>query len=518
MAADVSITMEAQNKGVIQAMDQVGKKADQLNRKTQAMGGGSQRQGGYTQGMGVLEVSRAIEDAQYGIRGVLNNIPSIIQSFGGSMGLAGVVSIAAVAVSVLGKELFSLVSPAGVAAEKLEKFKAASESLTASLKELRDTRAAKELAAEIELLNTQSREFIDTTLKFNANPTAAFEVNEKDTQMARAAADEIENLSNKLKELKTGEEQKSPLDIGVKRAEEDIARLEKLISDLRERGPSLGEMLGADNSATFGGVDSVTNKLILAKGAVAGYEAEIKSLEENMGGFSNAIKEYAIDFAALFLSGKENPAAEMAATRKQMGFTLPETEYGNKLGIARGEMALAEKKMKALEAQLKIEEAAIANGATVRDQYEKEMQANEASLKSAEEKLRVSKSQLTVEQEKERLAREIAKYGEMQDQPNVADWQKWLKSLDEPQQTIVPFGPSVQDFLDYQNKLNENISSNLSGFRMNPSDMLSSSGRIGGSVKEYSSAVATVNYQRETLKALKDIARNTRTGKVSTYN
>lgn len=48
-------------------------------------------------GGAVLEFSRAFEDAQYGIRGVLNNIPGLIAMLGGGAGLAGVVSIAAVA-------------------------------------------------------------------------------------------------------------------------------------------------------------------------------------------------------------------------------------------------------------------------------------------------------------------------------------------------------------------------------------------------------------------------------------
>ena len=54
---------------------------------------------------GVLEVSRAFEDAQYGIAGVLNNIPNIIMRFGGGAGLAGVLSMAAVAASFLAKRL-----------------------------------------------------------------------------------------------------------------------------------------------------------------------------------------------------------------------------------------------------------------------------------------------------------------------------------------------------------------------------------------------------------------------------
>lgn len=54
---------------------------------------------------GVLELSRAFEDAQYGIAGVLNNLPNIIQMFGGGAGLAGVLSIAAVAATILFKRL-----------------------------------------------------------------------------------------------------------------------------------------------------------------------------------------------------------------------------------------------------------------------------------------------------------------------------------------------------------------------------------------------------------------------------
>lgn len=57
-------------------------------------------------GMAVLEFSRAFEDAQYGIRGVLNNIPGLIAMLGGGAGLAGVISVAA----VLGTQLWEKLS------------------------------------------------------------------------------------------------------------------------------------------------------------------------------------------------------------------------------------------------------------------------------------------------------------------------------------------------------------------------------------------------------------------------
>ena len=55
--------------------------------------------------MGLLFLSQAIEDVQYGFGAVLNNIPLIIMSMGGSAGLAGAASIAAVGLYQVGKNM-----------------------------------------------------------------------------------------------------------------------------------------------------------------------------------------------------------------------------------------------------------------------------------------------------------------------------------------------------------------------------------------------------------------------------
>ena len=47
-------------------------------------------------GMAVLEFSRMIEDSQYGLRGMVNNLPTLISMLGGPAGLAGVLSLLAV--------------------------------------------------------------------------------------------------------------------------------------------------------------------------------------------------------------------------------------------------------------------------------------------------------------------------------------------------------------------------------------------------------------------------------------
>ena len=70
-----------------------------------------------------LEFSRAVEDAQYGIRGVLNNIPQMVLLMGGSGGLAGIISIAAVSMSQLFTQLTKVEEKLPEATERLEELK-----------------------------------------------------------------------------------------------------------------------------------------------------------------------------------------------------------------------------------------------------------------------------------------------------------------------------------------------------------------------------------------------------------
>jgi len=76
---------------------------------------GSSGRGGAGGGMGVgmaaLETSRAVEDLQYGLSGVVNNIPGIVMALGGGAGLTAAISLGAVAVNQLAKN-FGLIDPA----------------------------------------------------------------------------------------------------------------------------------------------------------------------------------------------------------------------------------------------------------------------------------------------------------------------------------------------------------------------------------------------------------------------
>ncbi len=59
--------------------------------------------GGGMGAQGLLQAGYAIDDLQYGLAAVVNNIPQVVMGLGGSAGIAGAVGIAAVAVNLLSK-------------------------------------------------------------------------------------------------------------------------------------------------------------------------------------------------------------------------------------------------------------------------------------------------------------------------------------------------------------------------------------------------------------------------------
>ena len=122
----ISIETTANTKGAKEAesaLDDVAKKAKKAKEEVGGIGPGAlpaippaakkaadgikevaketSKLGKRNSGAAVLELSRGLEDAQYGIRGILNNLPGLVVALGGTAGLAGALSIAAVAGSVL---------------------------------------------------------------------------------------------------------------------------------------------------------------------------------------------------------------------------------------------------------------------------------------------------------------------------------------------------------------------------------------------------------------------------------
>jgi hypothetical protein len=85
-----------------EAMGTVGTAATKASTAADKMTDANKKatKGGADLGYAVLQVSRGLEDLQYGFAGVVNNIPGVVTSLGLSAGVAGAVSLLAVGINV----------------------------------------------------------------------------------------------------------------------------------------------------------------------------------------------------------------------------------------------------------------------------------------------------------------------------------------------------------------------------------------------------------------------------------
>ncbi len=79
--------------------------AEKSKRAAESVGkvGAEAKKSGANLGNAALEGSRALEDLQYGIGGVVNNIPGLVMALGGGAGLTAIISVLAVGVAQLVK-------------------------------------------------------------------------------------------------------------------------------------------------------------------------------------------------------------------------------------------------------------------------------------------------------------------------------------------------------------------------------------------------------------------------------
>lgn len=92
---EIKLKSTLDGKGVEEAKQQI----DALNKSTEQLDKGSQQatRSVKRMGHGVLQVAYFMDDVQYGIKGILNNIPGLVIGFGGGAGLAGAMSLAVLA-------------------------------------------------------------------------------------------------------------------------------------------------------------------------------------------------------------------------------------------------------------------------------------------------------------------------------------------------------------------------------------------------------------------------------------
>ena len=92
---EIKLKSTLDGKGVEEAKQKI----DSLNKSTEQLSKGSQNatKSIKNMGQGMLQVAYFMDDVQYGIKGILNNIPGLVIGFGGGAGLAGALSLATLA-------------------------------------------------------------------------------------------------------------------------------------------------------------------------------------------------------------------------------------------------------------------------------------------------------------------------------------------------------------------------------------------------------------------------------------
>ena len=92
---EINLKSTLDGKGVEEAKQKI----DSLNKSTDQLDKDSQRATKSIKNMGqeMLQVAYFMDDVQYGIKGILNNIPGLVIGFGGGAGLAGALSLATLA-------------------------------------------------------------------------------------------------------------------------------------------------------------------------------------------------------------------------------------------------------------------------------------------------------------------------------------------------------------------------------------------------------------------------------------
>lgn len=92
---EIKLKSTLDGKGVEEAKQKI----DSLNKSTEQLDKDSQQatRSVKNMGQGMLQVAYFMDDVQYGIRGIMNNIPGLVMGFGGGAGLAGAMSLAVLA-------------------------------------------------------------------------------------------------------------------------------------------------------------------------------------------------------------------------------------------------------------------------------------------------------------------------------------------------------------------------------------------------------------------------------------
>ena len=262
----------------LQSMESGAFLAQNLKRQTDAAG-----MAGKNGALGFLAFSQAVEDAQYGVKGVLNNIPQMVLGFGGSAGVAGALSLAAVAAvaAYSAWEKFSGAKEAAAAKKMAEEVDAiavaAIKAATAFGEAENAERAAIALAAEYNEIYRQRLGLHGQMDGYYDGQLAAMrEERDLAAEIARARESQVSGAGGDSKPLVAARQQTE-----IKGIQQDLANRRKELEQIQQQ--AMASVQKRDNIAAEAAAREVseTEKLVSLKQELARQQEALTTAENN---------------------------------------------------------------------------------------------------------------------------------------------------------------------------------------------------------------------------------------------
>jgi hypothetical protein len=321
-------------------------------------------------GLGFLAVSQAVEDAQYGLKGVLNNIPQAVLGFGGSAGLAGAFSLAAVAAYSFYRAVqsFSGLDDAIKYAERSRKATDAfTEALLKNKQAFEDRQAQAARGSLIASIGEQESLRRDRLLSVDESSEAEFQKQARALERVRQARDELMAARSSGPNADPAEAIRARFANAEADAAENLARAQRRLTDTGKEWQRVWQGLRETGGDLFN------------KAAKAAAEAE--KLQFLMDGREQELAAMRADAEGLNASG---PAFKLAQTQ-----------------IREKEKAIASL-VRQMDEQRAKEKA-------YNDEIAKNKAAGQASIQTLNARIAAAKEEIEVQRERIRLNRELAK-------------------------------------------------------------------------------------------------------------
>ncbi len=353
-------------------------------------------------GTGLLQLAYFADDAQYGMKGILNNIPGIVQGLGMGAGIAGAISLisltATIAYPLLKKMYSTADSEKAIAAAK--KY---NEALKANLKTLEDTAATRALEKEM----TAAKEGFAVQVERNIVAPPGIEMLQieiQQLQQKKALEQEIHRAKTTALLAEAKAKGEDPNAIEKKAAQEavDMTRqrleqeeaLQKKLMILAGNESNRLQLLAQKSAQYFGeSAAALDEEISKAERNLAFSKASLEGAKEALQDdtLSSKEKQLARDnlrAAEERLAADEKSLAQAIAYQKTMAeqAAIAKEQYGAARKASSEASDTAAKKLREL-AQQKSTASELAVLA------ERERAANEASAKAQEQKKEAQKAQ-----------------------------------------------------------------------------------------------------------------------------